>query len=86
MNNAGPLACDGERRYAVLIGYTERRPESKAARVQLLDTRDFGRRDGKIKSSTDDAVFDGLGYFGDLDPAEPFDSAYAPAFKTILLT
>ncbi|SRR5882724_356416 len=66
---------------AVLIGYLRGGPNQKQLRVQLLDTRDFGRRDGKIKSSTDDAVFDGLGYFGDLDPAEPFDSAYAPAFK-----
>jgi TonB family protein len=66
---------------AVLIGYLRGGPNQKQLRVQLLDTRDFGRRDGKIKGSTDDAVFDGLGYFGDLDPAEPFDAAYAPMFK-----
>ena len=64
---------------AVLIGYLRGGPNQKQLRVQLLDTRDFGKKDVKIKSSTDDAVLEGLGYFGDLDPAEPFDSAPSPA-------
>lgn len=62
---------------AVLIGYLRGGPSQKQLRVQLLDTRDFAKKVGKIKSSTDDTVLDGLGYFGDLDPAEPFDSAHS---------
>lgn len=56
----------------VLNGYLRGDANQKYLRVQLLDTRDFGKKEGKAKVTADDATFNDLGYPGDLDPMEPF--------------
>jgi TonB family protein len=57
---------------AVLVGYLRGGPAQKNLHVQLLDTRDFAKKDAKIKSHVEEETINDLGYPGDLDPAEPF--------------
>src|SRR5262249_41581615 len=57
---------------AVLVGYLRGGPAQKNLHVQLLDTRDFGKKNSKAKRIVEEETLDGLGYPGDLDPSEPF--------------
>jgi TonB family protein len=56
----------------VLAGYLRGDAAQKNLHVQLLDTRDFGKKNAKSKGRAEEATFNDLGFSGDLDPAEPF--------------
>jgi hypothetical protein len=57
---------------AVLVGYLRGNQQQKVLRVQLLDTRDFGKKNPTPKGPVAEETINDLGYPGDLDPVEPF--------------
>jgi TonB family protein len=57
---------------AVLIGYLKVGLTQANLRVQLLDTRDFGKRDIRGKAYVEAATFNDVSNFGALESAEPF--------------
>jgi hypothetical protein len=63
---------------AVLIGYLKLGLTQASLHVQLLDTRDFGKRDIRGKTYVDEQTFGDIGDFGALEPAEPFGALSKP--------
>jgi TonB family protein len=57
---------------AVLVGYLRGNQQQKVLRVQLLDTRDFAKKNPTPKGPVAEETINDLGYPGDLDPVEPF--------------
>ena len=56
----------------VLVGYLRGGGTERNLHVQLLDTRDFGKKEPKSHGRTEEVTFAALGTEGDLDPAESF--------------
>ncbi|HET9805089.1 MAG TPA: energy transducer TonB [Candidatus Acidoferrum sp.] len=56
----------------VLVGYLRGGGTERNLHVQLLDTRDFGKKEPKSHGRTEEVTFADLGTEGDLDPAESF--------------
>ena len=56
----------------VLIGYLKVGLTNADLHVQLLDTRDFGKRGIRTKPYVEEAVFRDVSNLGDMEPAEPF--------------
>ncbi|HWZ99123.1 MAG TPA: energy transducer TonB [Candidatus Dormibacteraeota bacterium] len=57
---------------AVLIGYLRVGLTQASLHVQLLDTRDFGKRDIRGKTYVEEETFKDVSNFGALESAEPF--------------
>lgn len=57
----------------VLVGYLRGDGAPRNLHVQLLDTRDFVRKEPKSHGRPEEVTFQDLGKAGDLDPLEPFD-------------
>lgn len=62
----------------VLIGYLKVGLTEVTLRAQLLDTKDFARRNAAVKTRVEEAVFHDIANLGDVEPAEPFGPM--PAF------
>jgi TonB family protein len=62
---------------AVLIGYLKVGLTQASLHVQLLDTRDFGKRDIRGKTYVEEETFKDVSNFGDLESAEPFGEPQA---------
>ena len=56
----------------VLIGYLKVGLTNANLRVQLLDTRDFAKREIRAKPFVEEAVFRDIRNLGDVEPAEPY--------------
>ncbi len=62
---------------AVLIGYLKLGLTQASLHVQLLDTRDFGKRDIRGKTYVEEQTFNDISNFGAVEPAEPFGEPQA---------
>src|SRR5579859_5460080 len=58
----------------VLVGYLRGDAAQKNLHVQLLDTRDFGKKNAKSKGRAEEATFNDLGFSGDLDQRSHLES------------
>jgi TonB-like protein len=56
----------------VLVGYLRGGGAERNLHVQLLDTRDFGKKEPKSHGRTEEVTFADLGSEGDLDAVEPY--------------
>ena len=56
----------------VLIGYLKVGLTNADLHVQLLDTRDFGKREIRTKPYVEEAAFRDISNLGDTEPTEPF--------------